>query len=66
MLNLVGAFYNFGLRLSAVGWRVGHGSLFPQNLPKTNLCTRQDTPKDKQAIYIYIYIYSSKNEGQSK
>ena len=54
MLNLVGAFYNFGLRLSAVGWRVGHGSLFPQNLPKTNLCTRQDTPKDKQAIYIYI------------
>ena len=54
-LLIVGAFYALGLRLSAVGRRVGPSSLSPQTLLRNILCTRQDTPKRQQEIYILTF-----------
>ena len=43
-LHSVGAFYDFGLRLSTVGKRVGLDLLSPQDLLRVSMCTRQESP----------------------
>ena len=50
VLNIVGVFYTSRLGLSAMGRRVEPGSLFPQDLLRANLCTRQETPKKRQQV----------------